>query len=87
MMKANVFYVCPAPRGGWSVFGSGIEPPLSTFPGRDAAVEFACEVAESAVPGEVRILGFGGTVEELWICASAARSPASRRASPPVLMQ
>jgi hypothetical protein len=80
-MKANVYYVCPAPRGGWSVFGSGIEPPLSTFAARDAAVEFACEVAESAVPGEVRILGFGGTVEELWICASAARGISDRRAS------
>jgi len=85
-MKSNVYYVCPAPRGGWSVFGSGIEPPLSTFAARDAAVEFACEVAESAVPGEVRILGFGGTVEELWVCASAARGVSDRRASP-ALMQ
>jgi len=85
-MKANVYYVCPAPRGGWSVFGSGIEPPLSTFAARDAAVEFACEVAESAVPGEVRILGFGGTVEELWVCASAARGNPDRRAAP-ALMQ
>ncbi|MEP6942594.1 MAG: DUF2188 domain-containing protein [Betaproteobacteria bacterium] len=85
-MKANIYYVCPAPRGGWSVFGSGIEPPLSTFAARGAAVEFACEVAESAVPGEVRILGFGGTVEELWVCASAARGVSDRR-TPHALMQ
>lgn len=86
-MKSNVFYVCPAERGGWSVFGSGIEPPLSTFSARAAAVEFACEVAENAVPGEVRILGFGGSVEELWVCASVAGKSANRRPPAPMLTQ
>ena len=75
---STVFYVCPAPDGGWSVFGSDIAPALSTFEARDEAVRYACDVAEQATSGEaygeVQILGWDGSVEEYHACASVTGS-------------
>jgi Uncharacterized protein conserved in bacteria (DUF2188) len=79
--NSTVFYVCPAPDGGWSVFGSDIAPALSTFQARDAAVQYACGIAEQAACGEVQILGWNGSVEEYHACASMTGSrPAYSRA-------
>lgn len=71
---SSVFYVCPAPDGGWSVFGSDIAPALSTFEAREEAVRYACDVADQAAYGEVQILGWDGSVEEYHACASVTGS-------------
>jgi len=64
MTTASVFYVCPAPDGDWSVFGSDISPELSRFTARDLAVEYACGIAEMAPFGEVQVLTLNGGVEK-----------------------
>ncbi len=64
MSSSAIFYVCPSPDGGWSVFGSDIAPALSTFDARSAAMEYARIVAQNVAPAEVRLLGWNGSVEE-----------------------
>ena len=78
---STVFYVSPAPNGGWAVFGSEISPPLSTFAVRGAALRHAEERAEQAALGEVQVLDWNGSVEEYVVHASASEGrPACRRA-------
>jgi uncharacterized protein DUF2188 len=62
--RSTVLYVCPAPDGGWSVFGSDTAPALSTFDARSAAMEYACSVARKVPLAEVHLLGWNGSVEE-----------------------
>ena len=84
MTPSTVFYVCPAPDGGWTVFGSGISPPLSTFTARGAAVRHACSQAEHVALGEVQVLGWNGSVEEYFVSASETEGrPAYKRAITP----
>ncbi len=81
MTSSTVFYVCPTPEGGWSVFGSDVAPALSKFYFRQEAVEYACRAAEQSDLGEVQVLGWDGGVEEVRGCASATGDrPAFRRA-------
>jgi len=64
MSSSAIFYVCPSPDGGWSVFGSDLALALSTFDARSAAMEYACLVAQNGAATEVRLLGWNGSVEE-----------------------
>ena len=67
---SNVFYVSPAPNGGWAVFGSEIAPPLSTFARRGSALEHARFRARQVALGEVQVLDWNGAVEEFFVNAS-----------------
>jgi hypothetical protein len=78
--RSTIFYVCPAPNGDWSVFGSGIAPALSTFDARSAATEYACGVAGKVPRADVRIFGWNVSVEEYRASASPSQ-PAFRPAS------
>ncbi|SRR5260221_12213782 len=80
MRRSMILYVCPAPDGDWSVFGSGIAPALSTFDARSAATEYACGVAGKVPLAEVQIFGCNGSVEEYRV-STLPSPPAFRPAS------
>lgn len=69
---SKVFYVSPVPAGGWAVFGSEVAPPLSTFDWRGSALEHARERARQVALGEVQVLDWNGSVEEIFVNASPA---------------
>ncbi len=78
---STVFYVSPMPSGSWSVFGSEIAPPLSTFEARTSAIEHACSRADQVALGEVQVLDWSGAVDEYFVRMSICEGrPSCRRA-------
>jgi hypothetical protein len=61
--------------GGWAVKFEGAKSVLSTHTARSSAVKAASEVAQSLMPGEVKIHRADGTVEENLVFGEEATTP------------
>ena len=55
MLGRHVYRVSPAAKGHWLVAKEGEAQPRGTRPSREAAVEYACDLAAADEPSKVSV--------------------------------